>query len=237
MKSESTHTTRTDTTDMEHIMELDELKVAWQMLDRRLEQHNAINLQLFRDGKTDKVRSSLRPLFWGQVAQILFALPFIALAALLWMTGPQGVAVIAAGVVLHAYGVVTIIAAGVVLAQIRKIDYSSPVLDIQVQLARVRALYIRSGMLAGLPWWFLWIVVLMVFAGLGDVDLLTTAPSLVWGALAIGAAGLLATWWFHRWARRPERAEFGRKMDDSLTGGSLRKAMAQLDELKRFQRE
>ncbi len=237
MKSESTHTTRTDMTDMEHIMELDELKAAWQTLDRRLEQHNAINLQLFRDGKTDKVRSSLRPLFWGQVAQILFALPFIALAALLWMTGPQGVSVIAAGVVLHAYGVVTIIAAGVVLAQIRKIDYSSPVLDIQVQLARVRALYIRSGMLAGLPWWFLWIVVLMVFAGLGDVDLLTTAPSLVWGALAIGAAGLLATWWFHRWARRPERAEFGRKMDDSLTGGSLRKAMAQLDELKRFQRE
>ena len=49
-------------------------------------------------------------------------------------------------------------------------------------------------------------------------------------------AGLLATWWFHRWARRPERAAFGRKMDDSLTGGSLRKALAQLDELERFER-
>lgn len=218
-------------------MELDELKSAWQALDRRLEQHNAINLQLFKDGKTDKVRSSLRPLFWGQVAQILFALLPIALAALLWMTGPQGIAVIAAGVVLHAYGVVTIMAAGVVLAQIAKIDYAAPVLQIQTQLARLRTLYIRSGMLAGLPWWFLWIVVLMVFSGLGDVNLLAKAPSLVWSALGIGAAGLLATWWFHRWSRRPERAEFGRKMDDSLTGGSLRKALAQLEELKRFARE
>ncbi|MFT4257798.1 MAG: hypothetical protein QM599_12725 [Pseudoxanthomonas sp.] len=30
---------------------------------------------------------------------------------------------------------------------------------------------------------------------------------------------------------------FGRKMDDSLTGGSLRKALAQLDELDRFAQE
>ena len=48
---------------------------------------------------------------------------------------------------------------------------------------------------------------------------------------------LLATWWFHRWARRPQRAGFGRKMDDSLSGGSLRKALAQLDELQRFERD
>ena len=218
-------------------MELDELKSAWQALDRRLEQHNAIHLQVFKDGKTDKVRSSLRPLVWGQVAQILFALPFIALAALLWMSRPEGVALIVAGIVLHAYGVVTIIAAGVVLAQIGKIDYAAPVLQIQTQLARLRTLYIRSGMLAGLPWWFLWIVVLMVLAGLGDVDLLAKAPSLVWPALGVGVVGLLATWWFHRWARRPERADFGRKMDDSLTGGSLRKALARLEELKRFERE
>ena len=218
-------------------MELDDLKSAWQSLDRRLQLDHSLKLHDLRERKLDKARGNLRPLFWGQVAQILFAIPFIALAALLWMSRPEGIAVIAAGVVLHAYGVVTIIAAGVVLAQIRKIDYSSPVLEIQTQLARVRTLYIRSGMLAGLPWWFLWVVVLMVLAGLGDTNLLVKVPSLVWSGLGIGAAGLLATWWFHRWARRPECAGFGRKMDDSLTGGSLRKAMAQLDELKRFQQE
>ena len=73
--------------------------------------------------------------------------------------------------------------------------------------------------------------------GLKDVDLLATAPSLVVSGYAIGIIGLLATAWFHRWARRPERAAFGRKMDNSLTGGSLRKALAQLEELQRFEQE
>lgn len=219
-------------------MELDDLKQAWQTLDRRLQLDNSLKLHDLRERKLDKARGSLRPLFWGQVAQIaLFGLPFITLAALLWMNQPQYASVIVAGVVLHAYGVLTIIAAGVVLGQLGKIDYSAPVLDIQKQLARVRVLYIRSGMIAGLPWWFLWVVILMVLAGLGDVDLLAKAPWLVWSGLGIGAAGLLATWWFHRWSRRPERADFGRKMDDSLTGGSLRKAQAQLEELTRFEQE
>ena len=138
---------------------------------------------------------------------------------------------------MHAYGVLTIIAAGVVLGALRDVDYAAPVLDIQKKLLRARTLYIRSGMIAGLPWWFLWVAILQVLTGLKDVDLLATAPSLVVSGYAIGIIGLLATAWFHRWARRPERAAFGRKMDNSLTGGSLRKALAQLEELQRFEQE
>lgn len=218
-------------------MELDDIKSAWQTLDRRLQLDNSLKLHELRERKLDKARDSLRPLFWGQVTQILFGIPFVLLAALLWTTQPAHVSSIVAGVLVHAYGVLTIASAGVVLAQLGKLDYSMPVLDIQKQLLRTRTLYIRSGMLAGLPWWLLWIAILQVFTGLGDVDLLAKTPSLVWISYGIGIAGLLATWWFHRWARRPERAEFGRKMDDSLTGGSLRRALAQLDELQRFERD
>lgn len=218
-------------------MELDDFKSAWQTLDARLQRENTLKLHDLRERKLDKARGSLRPLFWGQIAQILFALPFLALAALLWMTKPASTSVIVAGVVLHAYAVLTIIGAGVVLGQLAKVDYSAPVLEIQKQLARTRTLYVRSGMVAGLPWWFLWVVILMVLAGLGDVDLLAKAPSVVWSGLGIGAAGLLGTWWFHRWSRRPERAAFGKKMDDSITGGSLRKALAQVEELRRFEQE
>lgn len=218
-------------------MELDDIKSAWQALDRRLQLDNSLKLHELRERKLDKARDSLRPLFWGQVTQILFGIPFVLLAALLWTTQPAHVSSIVAGVLVHAYGVLTIASAGVVLAQLGKLDYSMPVLDIQKQLLRTRTLYIRSSMLAGLPWWLLWIAILQVFTGLGDVDLLAKAPSLVWISYGIGIAGLLATWWFHRWARRPERAEFGCKMDDSLTGGSLRRALAQLDELQRFERD
>jgi len=222
---------------MDTTMELDDFKSAWQTLDRRLQLDNTLKLHALRERKLDKTRDSLRPLFRGQVVQILFGIPFILLAALLWISQPAHVSSIIAGVLVHAYGVLTIIAAGVVLGALRDVDYAAPVLDIQKQLLRARTLYIRSGMVAGLPWWFLWIAILQTLAGLGDVDLLAKAPALVWSGYGIGIAGLLGTWWFHRWARRPERAEFGRKMDDGLSGGSLRKALAQLDELQRFERD
>ena len=217
-------------------MELDDLKPAWQALDRWLQLDNELKLHALRERTLGKTRDSLRPLFWGQVIQILFAVPFLLLATLLWISKPEPASAIVAGVLLNAYGVLTIIGAGVVLGALREVHYSAPVLEIQKQLLRARTLYIRSGMLAGLPWWFLWITILQVLAGLTDVDLLATSPALVWSGYGIGIAGLLATWWFHRWARRPERAEFGRRMDDSLSGGGLRKALAQMDELRRFER-
>lgn len=224
-------------TDMDTAMELEDFKSTWQALDRRLQLDNALQLHTLRERKLDKARGSLRPLFWGQIAQILFGTAFILFAALLWASHPAHASSIVAGVLVQAYGVLTVIAAGVVLGQLGNVDYAQPVLAIQKQLLRARALYIRSGMVAGLPWWFLWIAILQALAGLADVNLLAKAPALVWSGYGIGAAGLLATWWFHRWARRPERAALGRKMDDSLSGGSLRKALAQLDELQRFERD
>ncbi|UYK73442.1 serine/threonine protein kinase [Xanthomonas sacchari] len=222
---------------METTMELDDFKSAWQSLDRRLQLDNTLKLHELRERKLDRTRGSLRPLYWGQVLQILFGIAFVLLASLLWVSKPAHASSIVAGVLVQAYGVLTIVAAGVVLGRLGNIDYAQPVIGIQKQLLRTRTLYIRSGMVAGLPWWFLWIAVLQTLAGLGDVDLLAKSPALVWSGYGIGIAGLLGTWCFHRWARRPQRAEFGRKMDDSLSGGSLRKALAQLDELQRFERD
>ena len=218
-------------------MELDELKAAWQALDRRLEQHSKINLQLLRDKKLVKARSSLHPLFWGQVVQMLFGLGFILLAATLWSARPDVAHVIAAGVVIHAYGIATIIVAGITLGSIRRIDYAAPVLEIQKQLARLRKLYIRSGMIAGLPWWFLWVPLLMLLSALVGVDLYARAPSMVWIGLGVGLCGLLGTWWFHRWSHHPARAAFGKRLDDGAAGGSIRKMQAVLDEIAQFERE
>lgn len=222
---------------MEATMELDEFKSAWKSLDARLQREGEIQFQLLRDRRLERTRGTLRPLVVGQVLQILFALPFLALAGWLWSTQPEPWSAIVAGVVLHAWAVGTIICAGVVLGSLARIDYAAPVLAIQQQILRTRTYYIRSGMVAGLPWWFLWVAILMVLAGLGDVDLLERAPGLVWSGLGIGAAGLLATAWFHRWARRPERAALGRRLDDSLGGGSLRRARAELAELERYERD
>ena len=219
---------------METQMELDDFRATWRALDRRLQLDHDLAREARREHTLGKARGNLRPLFWGQIAQMAFGIPFILLATLLWTSEPVHASSIVAGMLVHAYGVLTIIAAGVVLSRLASVDYSKPVLEIQKQLLRTRAMYVRSGMVAGLPWWFLWVTVLQVLSGLGDVDLLATQPALVWAGYGIGATGLLATWWFHHWARRPERAAFGLRMDDSLTGGSLRRALVQLDELQRF---
>ncbi len=228
---------------MDTTMELDELKTAWQTLDKRLQLHNALALQNYRDARLDKARRGLHPLLWGQTVQmLLIGLPFVLLAACLWIrTGtsvqPLPWTTLVAGIFVQAYGVAAIALAGCTIGLIRTIDYSVPVLAIQKQLAKLRRFYIINGMIVGLPWWLMWVPVLMVLCGLGGVDLYARAPSVVWIGLGIGIAGLLGTWWFHRWSRQPRRARLGKRLDDSVAGSSIRKAQALLDEIAEFERE
>ena len=55
--------------------------------------------------------------------------------------------------------------------------------------------------------------------------------------MSIGIAGLPGTWWFHRWSRSPRRPRLAKAMEDSVTGGSLRKAQAILGEILHFEAE
>lgn len=232
----------TTKTNMENIMEPDELKTAWQALDRRLERQNAINLLLLKDDRTKRMRSSLRPLFWGQLVQMLFGLAFVLLASSLWIRAGSAPLhlpwhVLLAGIFVHAYGVATIALAGCTMGLIRTIDYSLPVLGIQKQLLKLRRFYLINGMIAGLPWWFMWVPLLMVLTGLAGGDLHAKAPPVVWIGMGIGIAGLLATGWFHRWSRSPRRPRLAKAMEDGVTGSSLRKAQAILGELSQFEAE
>lgn len=216
-------------------MELDEVKLAWQGLDRRLEQQYALNVQLFRDGRLDRLRRGLRPLVWGQAIQMLIGVLGLLVLAPIWITHWRDPAVLIAGVVMHVYCVGLIIFGGVVQGQVARLDYAAPVLTIQRQLLKLRRFYAGGGALVvGLPWWFLTAPLLVVLTG-GAI--LRDAPSVVWINLAIGAVGLPATWWFHRWAHRPQRAAFGRKLDASNAGGSLRRAQAALEDIARFEQE
>lgn len=223
-------------------MEPDDLKLAWQALSRRLERHDALQAHVLLEQRKQKALTRLRPLFWGQVVQTLFGIPFILLASLLWIQGGQSGeglpwTTIVAGIVVQLYGIVTIAMAGQTLLRIREIDYAQPIVDIQKRLATLRRTYVVNGMLSGLPWWFLWVPLLMVLAGLGGTDLYARAPGVVWIGLGIGAAGLAATAGFHRWSRDPARPRLAKAMEDSITGGSLRRARAQIDEVARFEAE
>lgn len=216
-------------------MELDDFKQAWQVLDRRFEQQHALNLQRFRDGRLDWMRRGLRPLVWGQVVQMIIGVLGILLLAPIWIAHRGNPAVLLAGIVMHAYCIGLIVVGALVQTRVAHIDYAAPVLAIQRQLLALRRSYaVYGALVVGLPWWFLTAPLLVV---LTRGVIMLTAPSVIWIQLAIGAAGLLATWWFHRWSHRPQRAALARKLDDSTAGSSIRRAQAALDEIARFEQD
>jgi hypothetical protein len=218
-------------------MELDELKLAWRTLDARLQQQEALARHAIHDRQSQRARRRLRPLFWGQLVQMLFGLLVVLFSVAAWTAHRDSTTLVVAGVVMQAYGVAVTIVSGVVLGRLGRIDYTAPVLDIQRQLARLRRDYVIGGMVAGLPWWLLWMPALMLLAGLdGNVQGMAWLQSWLWNGIGLGVVGLLATGWFHRWSRAPGRAGLARTLEDGLTGRSLRGAQQALDELARFER-
>jgi hypothetical protein len=216
-------------------MELDELKQAWQLLGHRLQQQHALNVQFFRDGRLDKLQRGLRPLVWGQAIQIVIGALGALFFAPIWIAHWREPAVLIAGLFMHLYCIGMIVVGAVIEAQIARIDYGAPVVAIQRQLMNLRKTYsIAGACVVGLPWWFLTAPLLVVLTRGAIMDV---APSVIWIQLGVGALGLLATGWFYRWSHRPERAELGRKIDESTVGGSIRRAQTALDEISRFERD
>ena len=220
-------------------MELDDLKAEWQTLHAQLARQTALNLHLFKQGQMEKARHGLRPLAWGQAFQILAGALLILASALLWSSHLHVPHLFVAGLLMHAYGLVLILFGAHVQYLISRIDYGSPVLDIQKDLARLRRFYVVGGLWLGLPWWLLWMPLAMVVLGLLGVDiyagLLAHAPSVIYGNIAIGIAGLLASVVFLRWAA--QRPGLGRRLEDSAAGRSLNRVRTLLDEITKFERE
>lgn len=220
-------------------MELDDFKSAWQSLDRKLERDHGIQKRLFLEHRLDKTRSSLRPLVFGQVLQMLLGIALIVLGVACWKRNVEIPGYLVAGIVLHAFGVVNVAWAGITLGLIGCIDYAAPVLAIQKRLALLQRFHALGAVTCGLPWWIMWLLVVIAFAGLGSqpgsVD--SNTPAWIWITLTVCLLGLVGTWWFYRWSQRAGHPRLAKAMRDTVIGTSLRKAQAQLDELERFEKE
>ncbi len=183
-------------------MELDELRRAWQVLGRQLEQQGAVQRELLRERRLERMRRGLRPLFWAQLAQGTLGVGLILLGVSCWTAHLQVPAMLATGLLVHAFGVVTLLMALLTAALVLRIDYAAPVARIQQQLAQLRCVYRINSNVCGLPWWIFWVFVVLAFA---DVEPGPATPTWVLINLAIGGIGLLATAIFIVWRRRSGR--------------------------------
>lgn len=214
-------------------MELDDMKLAWQTLDRRLDLQNALQLYQVRQTQLDKTRSRLRRLYWGKIAQILFGDAFIYFGIMCAIRLHDIPHLLGCSLFMLAYGLVTVIFGGVTIGKIASIDYTAPVVEIQKRIGALHRTYAMASLCLGLPWWFLWIAifVLEVKANLG-VDLFVTLPAFIWINGAIGVVGFVATAWYLR--RRNARSP-GMAADSDAPRG-LRAAKGGLEEIERFEK-
>jgi len=213
---------------METAMELDELKSAWQTLDRHLQQQTTLNAHLLRERKLDKVSKGMRRRYWAKIVQILFGDALIYFGILCTMRYLGNTSLLICSVFMLLYGVLIVVFGGVSLARISRIDYAAPVLDIQKQVGALHRAHVTANRWAGLPWWFLWFAIFALeMKGNVGVDLFVSAPLVVWISMVIGVIGFVATLWFYR--RSP-------KSDNAATPRGLRDARSALDEIARFER-
>lgn len=223
---------------MESIMELDELKAAWQTLDRRLQQQNSLALHLLRDGRIGRMRSTLRPLLVGQWLQLTLGAAIVVFAAWFWSGHRQPLHSLVSGLLLQVYGMAILACSARELVALQAIDYAAPVLGLQRQLGALRAWHVRSQILLGaigcLGWVPLVLVQLQVLYG---VDLWSSLPRFVFVLVASGLAGLLLLCAllivFAQWPQ----LSICKRMEQTMVGRSLGKAQAELDEIVRFEQE
>jgi hypothetical protein len=215
-------------------MELDEMKLAWQTLDRRLELRNALELDLFKERKFDKIKSGLRPLVFGQILQIALGVLMSGLFAPFWFEHMQTPHLLMYGLSLHAYALMMIVFAARDLYMIFSIDYSSPVLDIQKRIAELRAWHLRIGPIFAITGSIVWMpMVLVVFYWLG-ADIWVHSPNFVYWLIANGVVCLGLVYGFVRWSRS-SRSKFARSLEAGAAGRSVGRAQAVLAEIARFE--
>lgn len=219
-------------------MELDELKKTWQALGQRLERQEAIQLQLLRESKLGGVRSHLRPLFWGLLLQLMLGIGITALGVACWTRNLDVAGLLVTGILLHAFGVVSAVMAGMIMVLAATIDYAAPVLRIQKRMALLLRMQVLNSNVCGLPWWIMWLLVVVAFAALGDAAPSARTPAWISISLAISVAGLLGTWyWAFRSQRRGRVAPQGEGCNVADGADGIRRGQRLLDDIARFERE
>ncbi len=191
------------------------------------QQELAGRLLLTRRQLMERVENSLRPLFRGQLLQVLMGVALIGLGVQCWALNQQIPHRVVCGAILHVYGVIVISQALLVCTRIRRIDYSKSVVEIRSKLDSLCSGYLRAGLIIGFVWWLMWIPV-AVALGFDAVVLYANAliPSLVVGI--VGFAVSVWLYWRVLRSANPAADTWRRR----LAGGSITAAYLALDEIE-----
>jgi serine/threonine-protein kinase len=193
------------------------------------QQELAARLLLSRRELMNRVRSSLRPLFRGQIIQILIGVLIIVLGAQFWARNTHVPHRLFCGAILHAYGLLVIAAAATVCTRINRIDYSESVGRVRSRLDDVKRAYLRFGSVIGFPWWLMWIPAAVAMGFDAVLHPNSLIPSLV-----VGVIGMVVSYWLYARVQRSDKAS-AEPWRKRLAGESIANAYMALKEIEQAQ--
>jgi len=193
------------------------------------QQELAGRILLTRRQLMERVEKKLRPLFLGQVLQVLFGIALILIGVQCWSQNVLIPYRVINGVIVHVYGVIVISQAVLVCTRIRRIDYSKSVVDVRSKLDSLRSGYLRAGVMIGFVWWLMWIPVAVAVGFDGVLH-----PNSLILALVVGIVGFVASLWLY-WLVLGSGNTSTESWRRKLSGESIAAAFLALDEIENAQ--
>lgn len=193
------------------------------------QQELAARLLISRRELMNRVNASLRPLFRGQLVQVVIGILIILLGVQCWVRNTDVPHRLVCGLILHVYGVLVIGFSANVCTKINRIDYSEPVDQVRGKLDNVKKAYLRLAPAIGFPWWLMWIPV-TVAVGFDAVLL----PSSLIVSLVVGVIGMGVSCWLFARAKRSDQAS-SEPSSGNLVGKSIANAYMALSEIEQAQ--
>jgi uncharacterized membrane protein len=219
------------------VTELDDLKIAWQTLNRNLERQHTLALHQFRESKMARFRSGFWPLVAGQIAQLIIGLLLALWGGSFWFDHPGVTHLMIYGISIHAYAIMLIVFSARDLYLIKRMDYAAAVLVLQKQLDALRRWHLRAALWFGSIGCFIWIPILLLFLYRRGVDVWLHRPAVVGWFFLSGLVSLGIFLAIIFWSRRSGRENLAKKLEDESAGFSVKRAQAVLDEVARFEQE
>jgi hypothetical protein len=216
---------------------LDDLKTAWQALDRKLERQHALALHQFKETKLARLRGGFRPLVIGQIIQTIIGLMFALFGGSFWFDHIGQSHLMIYGLLVHAFGIMMMVFGIRNLAFIGAIDYDAPVLAIQKRLADLRAWRVRAGIWFTVAGCLIWVPGLFILFYLIGADVWVLHPDVVYWNVASSFLCLGIAYGIVRWSRRPGNERLAKYLKESSVGKSVTRAQEMLAEIERFERD
>lgn len=220
-------------------MELEDWKAAWQAMDRRLADQQALQWQILRGQHMDRLRRGLRPMRWWQAVQLALGIVVLLWGVCVWSSHLHTPVALGSGIALQVFGTLAAIFAGRLLGMLHQIDYASPVLDIQRRLAELRRWRVRvEAPVFAVLGSVIWIPVMLVliqydFDRIGH-DYWDHADGLVPWMLLSAVASLAVVALAYILVRRLGKRRW---MEDQFAGTSVQRAERMLADIARFEHE